>query len=312
MPHWLIKSAIQRAISMLPASRAWNSLFQTYVTRSLNLSASRFEARLDRCRIHLENFLELHADGARDFTVVEVGTGWYPVVPVGLFLCGAGRIETFDIVPLLQTDRLRTMLARFVEYESSGSLQKFLPRLLPERMDRLRVIAREASGFSPVELLGKFGIHPHVRGAQDTGVRDGTIDLFLSTGVLEYIPSEVLRAIFIEFRRLGTARATQSHYVNLADEYASFDRSITPFNFLRYSSKRWKLLNSPLTWQNRMRISDYRKLIVETGYEIAKENSVSGSPEDLRKIRLAPEFLNYSEQDLLVLHSWLVAKPRSS
>ena len=89
MPHWLIKSAIQRAISLLPASQTWNSLFQQNVTRSLELTESRFEARLDYCRLHLEHFLELQPQRARDFTALEVGTGWYRVVPVGLYLCGA-------------------------------------------------------------------------------------------------------------------------------------------------------------------------------------------------------------------------------
>lgn len=310
MPHWLIKSAVQRTISLLPASQAWNSLFQTYVTRSLDLSPSRFEARLDYCRIHLENFFESQAGDPRDFTAVEVGTGWYPVVPVGFFLCGAGRIDTFDIDPLLRADRLKKMLDRFLEYDQSGALRKFLPRLLPERMDRLRGIAGQAANLSPVELLAKFNVHPHVRGAQDTGLKDGTIDLFVSTGVLEYIPYEVLRSILGEFRRLGTARATQCHYLNLVDQYSYFDSSITAFNFLQFSSKRWKYLNSPLTWQNRMRISDFRKLFIEAGFQITKEANTSGSPEDLRKIRLAPEFQNHKQEDLLVTLSWLVAKPR--
>jgi hypothetical protein len=64
-----------------------------------------------------------------------------------------------------------------------------------------------------------------------------------------------------------------------------------------------------LTWQNRLRISDYRALFSETGYQIVKEANSSGSPEDLKKIKLAPEFHSYSMEDLLVTISWLVAKP---
>src|SRR5215470_12286918 len=106
MPHWLIKAAVQRAISWLPASQTWNSLFQTHVTRSLELTPERFEARLDYCRIHVENYTEARPNSPAGFSVLEVGTGWYPVVPIGLFLCGAGPIQTFDIDPLLRMDRL--------------------------------------------------------------------------------------------------------------------------------------------------------------------------------------------------------------
>src|SRR5437879_9381556 len=113
MPHWLIKAALHRAISWLPASHHWNALFQQYVSRSLDLSRPRFEHRLDCCRLHLDHFLEVRPNCVRDFKVAEVGTGWFPVVPVGLFLCGAGEIWTFDIASLVRPSRLRQVLAGF-------------------------------------------------------------------------------------------------------------------------------------------------------------------------------------------------------
>ncbi len=311
MPHWLIKSAIQRTISLLPASQAWNSLFQTYVTRSLELSPQRFEARLDYCRIHLENYAGARPDHPNDFTALEVGTGWYPVVPVGLFLCGAGAIQTFDIDPLLRMDRLKRMLDCFLDYDRSDALRKFLPGVLPERMARLREIAA-ALPPTPTELLSRFNIHPHVRGAQNTGLKAGSIDLFVSTGVLEYIPRFVLKDILKEFRRLATPRGTQSHYLNLVDQYWYFDSSITPYNFLQFTSQRWKYFNSPLTWQNRMRISDFREVFNEAGYQITKETNVSGKLSDLQRIQLAPEFQKHATEDLLVLTSWVVAKLRGT
>src|ERR1035437_1656932 len=43
MPHWLIKSVMQRALSWLPASHYWNTLCKQYVTRSLELAPPRFD-----------------------------------------------------------------------------------------------------------------------------------------------------------------------------------------------------------------------------------------------------------------------------
>jgi hypothetical protein len=309
MPHWLIKSALQRAISLLPASHFWNELFQRYVTRSLDLTPERLDMRLDYCRIHLENFIELRPTRAHDFTACELGTGWFPVVPAGLFLCGAKKIWTFDIAPLLSRQRLIQMFGMFQEYERSGKLHKLLPRLLPDRLERFNEIARGVESSEPDKLLEQLEIHFEVRDAQNTGLQPGSIDLFASTGVLEYIPKEILKNILTEFRRVGSSDAVQSHYLNLIDQYSYFDRSITPFNFLKFSEERWKLFNSPITWLNRMRISDYRELFGSLGFEITKEVNTFGSKEDLKKIRLAPEFQKYSEADLLVLTSWLTAKP---
>jgi hypothetical protein len=309
MPHWLIKSMTQRVLSHLPASHACNAFFQKHFTRSFALTPERFDLRLEFCRRHFDHFLECRPHRKQGFCVLELGTGWYPVVPLGLYLCGATEIWTFDIAPLLEPALLHQTLVRFDEYERKGTLRKLLPRLVPERLATLQEVASRG-GPQPIEtLLEPFRIRVRVRDAQDTGLPAGAVDLFVSTGVLEYIPREVLQSILREFKRVGSADAIQSHYVNLIDQFSYFDRSITPFNFLKFSSRSWKYLNSPLTWQNRLRISDYRALFSETGHQIVKEVNSSGSPEDLKRIQLAPEFRAYSMEDLLVTLSWLLAKP---
>ncbi len=99
-----------------------------------------------------------------------------------------------------------------------------------------------------------------------------------------------------------------SHRINLSDQYCCFDHSITPYNFLRYTSAQWRWLNSPLIGQSRLRISDYREIVAGAGFAILREENSSGSPEVLAKVRLAPEFKQYSPADLLVLHSWMTAR----
>src|SRR2546426_1180464 len=117
MPHWLIKSAIHRAISLLPRPQRWNEWFQEHVTRSLQLGEGEFEWKLKMCRRYVEDFSQLRPQAASDFTALELGTGWYPIVPVGLYLCGASEVWTFDIDPLLRRDRLKVLLNRFREYD---------------------------------------------------------------------------------------------------------------------------------------------------------------------------------------------------
>ncbi len=286
-------------------------MFQTCVTKSLEIDRGGFEQRLEFCRRHLEHFHELQSARRESFTVFELGTGWFPIVPIGLYLCGASEIWTFDIVPLLRNSRMQRTLGFFCEYDQKGELQNHLPRLRPERVAQLREALAAAGSESPQTLLERFNIHAVVRDARATGLSAKSIDLFFSTSVLEHIPREILADIFREFRRLATNNAAMSHRVGLDDQYHYLDRSITPFNFMQYSDRAWKYLDSPLTPHNRLRISDYRALLRETGFEVAKEVNTSGSPKELEKVRLAPEFQNYSTEDLLVLTSWLVARPAS-
>jgi len=308
MPNWLIKSAVHRAISVLPQSHRWNALLQK-ITKSLELEQNRFEGKLNDCRLHLENFLEVHPGRTENFRALEVGTGWFATVPVGLFLCGAAEVWTFDIDPLLKSSRLKQMVDLILDYDQRSILHQHLPRVRADRIAKLRQLAPQLETETPAAFLDKLNIHVRVQDAQNTGLPAGSVDLFFSTSVLQYIPRPVLTGIFSEFKRLSSATAAMSHYLNLIDQFSYFDRSITPFNFLKYSPKQWNYLNSPLIWQNRLRISDYRELIAAAGFEITKELDTSGKEEDLKTIQLSPEFRHYTKKDLLVIISWIVAKP---
>ena len=52
-------------------------------------------------------------------------------------------------------------------------------------------------------------------------------------------------------------------------------------------------------------MGDYRRHFREAGFEIVREENVRGDPQDLEKIKLAPEFQQMPREDLLVLHSYI-------
>src|SRR2546428_8309010 len=115
VPYWLVKSVLHRAISVLPRRQSWNALFQQHVTRSLRISADDVAAVLGRCGRHLDALFAHVPHPLEDFTVVEVGTGWYPIQPIGMALCGASRVWTYDIEPLLNRSRLWTALRHLAQ-----------------------------------------------------------------------------------------------------------------------------------------------------------------------------------------------------
>jgi hypothetical protein len=310
MPNWLIKSAIHRFISVLPNRQKYNEWFQERVTKSLGLGPGPFEFRLNYCRRYLEDFLAVRPECAGGFTALELGTGWYPIVPIGLYLCGATDIWSFDIVPLLRRERLKTLLNLFCEYDRAGKLKDFLPALRPARMARLHEVAKLIEMESPEAVLEKINLHVVVRDAQNTGLPAKSVDFFFSCVVLEHIPAFVQKNINTEFLRLASARGVLIEFVDLKDQYAAFDKSLTIFNFLKFSDGMWEWLNSPLIPQWRLRVSDLRGLLRETGWEIVKEVNTVAKEEDLAKVRLAPRFEKYAKEDLLVVETWLVAKPK--
>lgn len=296
-------------ISWLPCSDRWNELLQRFVTRGLNLPQSEFSAKLNACRTHIDNYTSFCEGTIEDRRVFELGTGWFPIIPVGLYLCGAAEIRSYDVVRLLRNYTFKRMLDRFCEFDQSGALKQILPWLQPERMGRLRELRQMAQSSAPVSLLESIGIQAVIGDARNTGIPSKSIDLVFSNVVLEHLSPEVISELFIEFKRIATEKAVHSHHIGIADQYSHFDRSITPFNFLKYTKSQWRWLDNPIIPLNRLLVSDYRFFLEQAGYRILKEINIPGSVKDLHSIQLAPEFQKYSEADLLVLYSYLVARP---
>jgi hypothetical protein len=83
-------------------------------------------------------------------------------------------------------------------------------------------------------------------------------------------------------------------------------------NFLRHSDRVWRLFAiNQLDYTNRLRHSDYLRLLNEQGFVITIDDSLPDehAMEQLRTLPLDARFENYSVADLATLTSYIVAKP---
>jgi methyltransferase family protein len=314
MASWLLKALVQRSIAALPNPRYWNELLQERVTRSLELTDERFDGSLNNCTNHWKQFQRYGSTGRDSFSAFELGTGWFPVVPIGLFLCGAREVWTWDVAPLLKLDRLKLTIGRFLELDQRQRLQDHLP-VLPERVAALREVMtffESSRRREPVQLLERIGIHYRVGNASRSGLASEAVDLIVSDVTLEYVSPAELYEILREFRRIAAPGAVMSHSIDLSDQYASFDPSITKFNFLRYSDSFWRRLSNPIISLSRLRISDYRRAFSDSHFQIVHEFSLRGDPTELARTPVATRFHDYDIDDLLVLHTQLVSVPASN
>jgi hypothetical protein len=312
MPHWMIKAVTQKAISLLPGSRAWNHLFQTYVTRSLDLDVrepsglTRFAAKVTQCCTHVSNYTSTARPAG--YTVLELGTGWNPVVPVGLFLCGAREVWTIDQTPLLTVRRVRDVIAHYLALAGRPDFPDIMPQADSRRVaDLERALAADSP--TPAALLGQLNIRALVGDACWTGLPAAAMDLIVSNNTIEHIPAPDLPTIFQEFRRVSSPSTIMSHFIDMADHYVNFDHNLSPYNFLRFSNAAWRRLDNPLQHLNRLRINDYRALHQAAGFTIRNEHDEANEASRLARFPLAPEFQRYLIEDIAVTSSWLVSVP---
>jgi hypothetical protein len=106
--RWRAKGLVQKVLSVAPGGRWMNDRLQ----RSIG-SFSRFESESEA---KIEDFFLMTGQlgdagvpiaGTR---FLEIGSGWYPTLPIGLYLGGARRVMTFDLVQSTRSPRSRRCL----------------------------------------------------------------------------------------------------------------------------------------------------------------------------------------------------------
>lgn len=304
MGIWIVKAIIQKTIATLPFKHKVNYLFQKHVTKGLALTDELFDDRLGHARAHWRHFKANHPV-ADNFTSLELGTGWYPIVPLAMYLCGAGRMVTIDISDLLQTPALHATIRKFLAYAADGRLVAFIPA----RADRLATLETLlAKNETPQRLLKHLNCEALLLDARDTKLPAASFDLIHSNNTFEHVFPEVLKDILVEFHRLLRADGVMTHFTDHSDHFAHLDKGITIYNYLKFTPRQWQLIDNDIQPQNRWRINQYRQLLHQCGFAIIAEDNRVGSLDDLKRVKLAEPFSTFATEDVLVSHSMLVCR----
>jgi len=310
MPSWYIKAGIQGLMSFLPRSHALNYIFQRYVSRGLVLKDNYFEDKLKVVTIHLENYRKA-TNKTLPQNVLELGTGWLPIVPIALYLCGIEQIYTIDKTGLTYPHLVKETLDHFITYAKDGRLSNHLP-VKKNHLENLEHASDALDRVSIAEALQHLNITLLITDARSLGLEDNSIEFFVSNNTFEHIPLDVLSGIMQEFNRISTYDGINSHFIDLEDHYSQFDSSISSYNFLRYSDGIWRFFNNDLQYQNRLRVSDYREIHERAGFQIIEETNKSASQTDIEQIQLAKRFESYAHEDVIVIKSFIVSQPKRS
>ncbi len=302
---WILKAIVQKTISFLPGSHKINFFFQKYVTKGVHLSDAYFEDRLIHARKHLQSFNK-YAKRPLEQTL-ELGTGWYPVVPIAMFLRGAKKINTVDISGLTDKAKLLTTINRFLEYHSSGQLKEYIS----PREDKIKVLEeiilnQEERSFH--QILQTLNINYLVMDIRKIPLEEKSIDLIHSNNTFEHVYPEVLKGILKKFKQLVHPQGIQSHFIDMSDHFAHFDHSINIYNFLRFSDQAWKRIDNSVQPQNRWRMSEYEILYKELGINISEIDARKGDLEALGSIKLAEKYTSFDSKDLAISHAYVISQ----
>lgn len=305
MKKWVLKAIVQKGISWLPYKHRLNYLFQKYVTRGVQLSDAYFEDKLIHFQQH-EQVLEHYQGPILGKTFLELGTGWYPVVPICLFLRGADKVHTIDISRLTTAAKIHETLQQFVAYAERNQLLQYL-KPLPERWAILQQWAARPTPTAEEPLLQDLNLRYHVRDARQIDLPNHHVHGILSNNTFEHIYPDILKGILLEFKRILAKGGVMCHFIDMSDHFAHLDHSITIYNFLRYSKPEWQRIDNTIQPQNRWRLPDYQQLYDELDIPIQETLDRPGSLDDLARVPVHADFQQYTLKELAISHSYVVS-----
>ncbi len=238
-------------------------------------------------------------------TVLEVGSGWAPMIPLLYSLAGASQVFLTDLNVLLRPDSFAAGL-RSLRTQRQVILDRL--NLDPKFLDHA---LREDSSTSMEDRLKEMHlVYMAPCDCRKLNLPAASVDVVTSRACLEHVPPDVIQDIFHESYRLLKPGAVACHLVDHSDHWEHNDKSLSRVNFLKYSDAvfRWTYINS-LNYQNRLRHPEYIEMLQKAGFRLVREEHTldEASLQHLPQMRLAKRFSTFSNEDLATIESLLLA-----
>ena len=282
---WLLKAAVHQALSALPGGYRINYLLQRHITRSLPRAWTEIRDKFLIALAHWRAARDIRGKGP--LSAYEFGAGWELVVAMGLYMLG---VEVQVLV-----DRYRLARWELVE-AAAGQMRRHHAELEEMAGQRLRPLPDCRGQHEALEALGIYYMAPC--DAACTPLPAGSFHLVSSTQVLEHVPEAELEGIFSECARVVSENGVVSLWIDMADHYSYFDPAVGPYNFLRYPEGVWRLVNSSLHYQNRLRLGDYLRVASASGLRLVGMDLRLPTPKELGELKRMPLARPFRDREL--------------
>jgi SAM-dependent methyltransferase len=287
----LARSLLKASIPFADPARRLKRRLRPYEPNPTHMGFS-FDDGLAMLRALREVGVELSGD------VLEVGSGWTPVIPLMLHLAGTRSVVLTDLERLFDGTSI-ALAQRFI--------QPRLERLAAGLSTDSAVLELRLTGFSPTYFC-PWSVERHPA---------DSVDIAMSRAVMEHVPAGDVAGLFRGLRRIVRRGGVMCHSIDNTDHFQHGDGKGSLVDFLRYptDSLRWRLSQVNIQGRmNRLRHADYLEIAREAGWTIVLEQGRIPPKvlQDVLRMKatgvLAPEFSGYDPRDLATTATLLVAR----
>ncbi|MEM7569463.1 MAG: class I SAM-dependent methyltransferase [Pseudomonadota bacterium] len=284
--------AIKNVIPFKPQIRSLKRQITGYAPNPSNMATTIADCE------RILSALERQDRSIDGITGLEIGSGWFPTIPLIMRLLGAQKYYLTDINPYLDGVTYAATCRYLLEnIEALATRFGFDPDQAREKIAQWTTI--EEAGLT---YLCPFNI---------ADVPDDALDLITSRTVLEHIPPQDLTALHAALKPKLKSAGLAVHVVDESDHFEHADHSISRVHFLTMSSAAWGFANWAYDYQNRLRHHQFNPLFESAGYTVLDETAVvhEDTRDAVPTLDLKPPFDAMTAEQIAVLTSVFVLAP---
>ena len=304
---WRLKGTIQKALGYVPGGRRIHYQLQRKVGGLVDFGRE-CDLKVDDWRLMMGH-LRARGIDVRGARLVEIGTGRAPTLALSLYLAGAAKVFSLDLLRLVEHELVLDLADRLMIHVAAIAQTAGRPEPEVTALQRGLVDALGRSASLAV-ATGNVVDYRAPADATETGLPAGSVDIVFSSGVLEHMRPHVIEASFAEARRLLRPGGVMFHSVNCGDHYAYADAKIDQLHYLRFSDDEWERWNNDFLYQNRLRAKDFTAMASAAGFTIEVDTSraIPQRLAQLDKITVHSRFAGYTREELAVTTVDFVAR----
>lgn len=262
---WRIKAFTQKILSK---SRFGDKINHSLVTlsKSYNKNVVIYQSHETIRKFNLANL-----DLSKSTTALEIGTGYSLISAITLVLLGFEKVITVDItndITFSSFEKQRKYLRDGLFLKQILNHSKYSRSELETKINQINDVPTLENLFS---ILNIRYIAPYK--FEDIENEIDQLDYITSQVVLEHVTPKFLNTLFRKTKKWLSDDGYCVHTINFIDHFANpglfQDKSISEFNFLKYSDKYWTFwAGNSIAYTNRLSHLYYIELCKKLQMEI--------------------------------------------
>jgi hypothetical protein len=198
---------------------------------------------------------------------------------------------------------IKITLNKFIECNELGKLKDYI-KIISERFQIIETILDNFEDYSLDQILKSLKLKYLIEDARNLTLKSNSIN---SNNTFDYIYPDILIPILKDFKRVIRKDGVMSHFIDMSDHFAHFDKSINIYNFLKFSDTKWKWIDNSIQPQSRIRIYDYKNIYSDLKIPISRESYRKGNIKELESISLAKNYLENPLEEIAKSHCHFIS-----